>query len=66
MPRSICKNCKHCHKHPDGNLCDKKLIFVQENGYCEGFEDNELFDLKNIVLFTVAVVGIVYLLLKIL
>lgn len=66
MPRSICKNCKHCHKHPDGNLCDKNLIFVQENGYCEGFEDNELFNPTKLVLFAVAVVAIVIFLLKIL
>lgn len=64
MSRSICKNCKHCHKHPDGNLCDKNLIFVQKDGSCDDFETKEMSDPTKLVLFAIVVLGIVIFLSK--
>lgn len=64
--KCICKNCKHCLEHADGKVCGKHLIFVQEDDYCEGFENDELFDPTKLVLFAVAVVAIVIFLSKIL
>ena len=59
--KCICKNCKHCLEHPDGKICDKNLIFVQEDDYCEGFENDELFDPSKLVAFTIIAIGIVIL-----
>ena len=64
--KCICKNCKHCLEHPDGKVCDKHLIFVQEDDTCEGFETEEISDPTKLVLFAVAVVAIVIFLSKIL
>lgn len=68
MSRSICKNCKHCLKHPKGKVCDKYHVFVQEDNYyyCDSFKSEEKSDPTKLVLFAVAVVGIVIFLLKIL
>ena len=66
MPRCICENCKHCVEHPEGKICDKHLIFVQQNDYCDNFETEEMSDPTKLVLFAVIVVGIVYFLSKIL
>lgn len=64
--KCICKNCKHCLEHADGKVCDKHLIFVQEDDYCDNFETEEMSDPTKLVLFTVAVVAIIIFLTKIL
>ena len=64
MPRCICKNCKHCIEHPDGKVCDKHLVFVQDNDYCFDFENDKLFDPTKLVLFAIVVVAIVIFLSK--
>ena len=66
MPRCICKNCKHCIEHPDGKVCDKHLVFVQDNDYCFDFENEELFNPTKLVLFAIVLVAIVIFLSKIL
>lgn len=64
MSRSICKNCKHCLKHPKGKVCDKKLIFVKKDDSCDDFETKEMSDTTKLVLFTIIVVAIVIFLSK--
>lgn len=61
MSKCVCKNCKHCLIHPDGLICDKKLIFVETNDYCEDFENDELFKPSKLVVLAIVAIGIVLL-----
>jgi hypothetical protein len=62
--RGICKNCEHSSNNEEGRICTKGLLFVNDNDFCDEFENNAIFDPSGIIAFTVVAIGIVILLAK--
>lgn len=54
-----CKNCKHRLDHPEGIMCDKRLLFVDNDATCLDWENDELFNPTKLVVLAIVVIGIV-------
>lgn len=61
-----CKNCKHCLTHPEGKMCENKMVFVEDDHACLDWENDELFDPTKYVAVAIVIVAIVIFLAKIL
>ena len=59
--RCICKNCIHCLEHPDGKVCAKNLVFVDENNTCDSFDNDIVTKPIGLVVLAIVVIGIVIL-----
>ena len=60
--KCTCETCKHCGIHPDGNLCTKRLMFVNDNDYCDDWDTDKFFSSARLVAFTIIVIGVAILL----
>lgn len=59
-----CKNCKFAKEHEEGLMCTNKLCFVEPDGICLEWDNDELFKPHKLVAFTIIAIGIVLLLAK--
>ena len=57
-----CSNCVYHFDTDEGLACNKKLCFVKPKDVCDDWDCDELSTPERIVVFAIAVVGIVILL----
>ena len=57
--KCTCENCKHRLDHPEGIICGNKLSFVDKNGTCADWDNEDFFDTTYLVAFTIIAIGIV-------
>jgi hypothetical protein len=57
-----CENCKHRLDHPEGIICNKRLLFVDNDATCLDWENDELFNPTKLVALAIVAIGIVLIL----
>lgn len=60
--KCTCENCKHCRIYDEGNLCMKRLIFVNKQDSCEDWETDKFFSPTRMVAFAIIMIGVMVLL----
>ena len=57
-----CEKCKYCVICDEGNLCMKRLIFVNKQDSCEDWETDKLFSPTRMVALAIIMIGVMVLL----